>query len=101
MKRASARLFLMTATFVLVTQLFPIVPISQGGQNNNRPRTYSMRVDPETQTNSRRRRRPRSQNWCYRRCRRQYGRCLYWAGNNRGRRRACVIRYRRCLRGCS
>ncbi|MCA1558043.1 MAG: hypothetical protein LC731_05825, partial [Acidobacteria bacterium] len=40
------------------------------------------------------------QNWCYRACRRQYNRCLYAAGGNRGRRRACAVRFRNCVKRC-
>lgn len=91
------RFYLLAVIVILVTQLYSTVPVAQAFQGD---RTYSMRVDPPSQPGSRRGR-GRGQNWCYRRCRRQYSRCISYAGNNRGRRRACIVRYRNCLRRCS
>lgn len=99
MKREATRFSMMAVTVILITQLYSSVPVSPAFQSENRPRTYSMRVDPNTQPGRGRRR--GGQNWCYRRCRREYNRCISYAGENRGRRRACIIRYRNCLRRCS
>lgn len=101
MKRKAMHYSMMLATFMLVTQLFAFAPVSQAGQSERRQRTYSMRVDPSAQPGTRRMRRRGQQNWCYRRCRREYSRCLSWAGGNMGRRRACAVRYRNCVRRCS
>jgi hypothetical protein len=97
MKRKAVRLSLMAVTFILVMQLFTPVPVSQAGQGN-RKRTYSMRIDPETPSQGRGRR--KQGNWCFRRCRRQYNRCLIYAGTNWGRRRACTVRFRNCVKRC-
>lgn len=97
MKREAARFSMMAVTFILVTQLFAPAPVSEAGQSE-RQRTYSMRVDPQPGSQDQGRRRGRS--WCYRRCRREYNRCLAYAGNNWGRRRACQIRFRNCVRRC-
>ena len=100
MKREVTRFSMMAVVVLLVTQLYSVVPPAQAFQNNNRPRTYSMRIDPNTQPGRRRGQQGR-QNWCYRRCRREYSRCLSYAGSNWGRRRACIRRYRNCVRRCS
>lgn len=115
MRNVAARLFLVSVTFILVTQLFS--PVNMAGQGNERGngrgngrgrnRTYSMRIDPDSQTGERRRGRRRRErrmqggNWCYRGCRRQYSQCLNFAGGNQGRRRACAVRYRNCIRRCA
>lgn len=99
MKREATRFSMMAVTFILVTQLFAPVPVSEAGQSE-RQRTYSMRVDPQPGQGQGRRRRRGGEGWCYRRCRREYDRCLAYAGNNWGRRRACQIRYRNCVRRC-
>ena len=102
MKREATRFSLMAVTFILVTQLYSVLPITQAFQSENRnQRTYSMRVDPGEQPGMRGRRRRGGQNWCARRCRYQYSQCLSYAGNNWGRRRACAVRYRNCVRRCS
>ncbi|HKS28785.1 MAG TPA: hypothetical protein VJS44_13250 [Pyrinomonadaceae bacterium] len=98
MRRKATRFSMMVAVVILVTQLYSVVPVSQAFQGN-RNRTYSMRVDPSTQPGRGRGR--GGQNWCYRRCRREYSRCLEYAGGNAGRRRACARRYRNCVRRCS
>ncbi len=105
--RTAMRFSLMAVTIILVTQLYSIIPVSQASQSENRNRTYSMRVDPNTQTDNGRGRRGRRRgrggygNWCNRRCRREYSACLGYADGNAGRRRACAVRYRNCLRRCS
>lgn len=99
MKREATRFSLMVVIMILVTQLYSAVPVSHAAQNNNRPRTYSMRIDPNTQPGRGSRRRS-GQNWCFRRCRREYRNCLSYAGTSYGRRRACAVRYRNCLRRC-
>lgn len=37
---------------------------------------------------------------CRVRCRRAYGICVRWSHGDPGRRRACIVRYRNCLRRC-
>lgn len=106
MKRETARFSLLVVTFVLVTQLFALAPLTQamqcGGQGNgNKKQTYAMRVDPDpAQPGTRGRRRRGMGRNCGWRCRREYSRCLANAGGNQGRRRACAVRYRNCLRRC-
>lgn len=100
MKRKAARFSMLAATFVMVIELFAFAPIVQAEPQGNRQRTYSMRVDPSSQPGRRGRRRSGGYNWCGRRCRREYSRCLSYAGNNWGRRRACAVRYRNCVRRC-
>ncbi|HEY0324172.1 MAG TPA: hypothetical protein VGC66_24715 [Pyrinomonadaceae bacterium] len=102
MRREAASYSLIVVTIILATQLFALVPISQSAQNENK-RTTSMRVDPAANSasssrgqGSSRSRRSR----CYRRCRREYNRCLTYAGRNQYRRRACATRYRKCLKRC-
>jgi hypothetical protein len=111
MRRGAAQLFLLSITFILVMQLFtPVQAAAQGngrGNGQGRNRKYSMRIDPDSQPGQRRRQRRRAErmmqrgNWCYRGCRRQYAQCLNFAGGNQGRRRACAIRYRNCIRRCA
>lgn len=102
MKRETTRFSLLVVTFALAAQLFIIMPVAQTAQDNrngNRKRTYAMRVDPgaSQQQNSNGNGLGRNCRW---RCRRTYSRCLAYAGNNPGRRRACAVRYRNCLRRC-
>jgi hypothetical protein len=109
MKRETRGFSLLVVTLILVSQLVTFAPVAQAIQGENRNRTYSMRADPPAKpakqvARSRAINRAINQGGtqyrCYRRCRREYSRCLYWAGGNRGRRRACAIRYRNCLRRC-
>ena len=98
------RFSMMSIAFILFTQLFMPATIPQAAQGGTK-RARAMRVDPNPGMNSargegRRRRGNSGQGRCYRGCRRQYSRCLYWAGGNRGRRRACAVRYRNCVRRC-
>jgi hypothetical protein len=100
MKREVTRFSMMVVIVMLVTQLYSAVPVSQAFQSDNRPQRRSMRIDPNTQP-SQRTGQQGGQRWCYRRCRRQYSSCLSYAGTSRGRRRACAVRYRNCVRRCS
>ena len=99
MKREATRFSMMAVIVILVTQLYTIVPVSQAFQSENvNQRTYSMRVDPGSQPGRGR----RNQSYrCQRRCRRGYSICLTYAGTSRGRRRACAVRYRNCVRRCA
>ncbi|HEX8747180.1 MAG TPA: hypothetical protein VF717_08260 [Pyrinomonadaceae bacterium] len=105
MKREVTRFSMMVVIVMLVTQLYSAVPVSQAFQSDNRPQRRSMRIDPTTTTtttqSSQSTGQQGGQNWCYRRCRRQYSRCLSYAGESRGRRRACTIRFRNCVRRCA
>jgi hypothetical protein len=101
MKREATRFSMMAVIVILVTQLYTIVPVSQAFQSENvNQRTYSMRVDPGSQPGRGRGRRNQSYR-CQRRCRREYSRCLSYAGTSWGRRRACAVRYRNCVRRCA
>ncbi|MBD0370896.1 MAG: hypothetical protein ICV60_08685 [Pyrinomonadaceae bacterium] len=103
--RKATRFSLMAVTVILITQLYSVISVSQAFQSENRNRTYSMRVDQPSQPGMRGRRGRRGRggygNWCWRRCRREYSACLGYAGGNAGRRRACAVRYRNCIRRCS
>jgi hypothetical protein len=103
MKREATRFSMMAVIVILVTQLYTIVPVSQAFQSENvNQRTYSMRVDPASQPGRRRGRGLINQGYrCQRRCRREYNICLTYAGTSRGRRRACAVRYRNCVRRCA
>ncbi|HEX8174703.1 MAG TPA: hypothetical protein VF543_06250 [Pyrinomonadaceae bacterium] len=100
MKREVTRFSMMVVIVMLVTQLYGAIPVSQAFQSDNRPQRRSMRIDPQTEPGTRTGQRG-GQNWCYRRCRREYSRCLSYAGRSWGRRRACAIRYRNCVRRCA
>lgn len=100
MKREVTRFSMMAVMVMLLTQLYIAVPVSQASQSDNRQRTASMRVNPNTQP-GRRRGQQGGQYRCYRRCRREYNSCLSYAGSSRGLRRACAVRYRKCIRRCS
>ena len=97
MKKDAKRFYLLVVAFVLMTQVFALAPVAHGTPQGNK-RTYMKKIPPPMQptTNT-----STGQDYrCRRSCRRQYNRCLYWAGTNRGRRRACAVRYRNCLKRC-
>jgi len=102
MKREAKSFSLLIVTILMVTQLLALAPVAQAAQGN-RSRTRMMRriPPPSRSVSSSSSSGIQGNRWCFRRCRREYARCLNWAGGNRGRRRACAVRYRRCLNRCS
>ncbi len=98
MKRAVKISHMLVVAFVLVSQVSALALTAQAALQGNK-RTYMKKIPPPAQpinNNS-----GTGQNYrCIRRCRRAYNQCLFWAGNNRGRRRVCAVRYRNCVKRC-
>ena len=95
MKSNFVRLSVVFALFALTPQVLPAVSAVAAGQNSNSSMMgESMRAQPG---HSRRGRSSR----CTSRCSWTYRSCVRSAGDNRGRRRACAVRYRNCVRRCS
>lgn len=89
MKNTRIRFSLLIAVLALTAQLsFVNAPVQ--AQNANSSQTMESTA-PQT--------RPMP-NLCQRRCRATYSRCLRMADGNPGRRRACLVRYRNCVRHC-
>lgn len=94
MKREATRFSMLVVTFILVTQIFALSPVTQGVQKTrNEKQTYMRKIPSERQVSSGQRR-------CLRRCKRAFEQCIEQAGGNAGRRRACEARGRACVRRC-
>lgn len=87
MKSKHLRFSLLLVVLALTAQLSLATPSLRVGQNANSSTTMGEATRPM----------PRP---CQRRCRVSYGMCLRRADGNPGRRRACMMRYRNCLRHC-
>ena len=93
MRRETTRFSLLIVTLILVTQIFALYTTTQAVQPRKNKQTYMRKIPSESQVSRRQRR-------CLLNCRREFQRCLNWAGRNQGRRRACEVRGRNCVRRC-
>lgn len=87
MKRNLIKLSLLFVLLAAVPQMSAATAFVGEAQNTNSSTTMQREAKPVP-------------NKCRWRCRSWYSRCLHAAGADPAKRKACMIRYRRCLRHC-
>ena len=93
MKRAIRCLSKLFLAFLLITQLYTFLPLTQAVQTNGNKQTYMKKIPSSGKITA-------SQKRCAEKCKPALDRCLAQAGNSQRRKRACAIRARNCARRC-